>query len=46
MKKGSYAGKIAAQAELVNVPRTGTSYRFVHPLVMDETTALTFRYRR
>ena len=29
----------------VNVPRTGASYRFVRPLVVDEQTELTFRYR-
>ena len=29
----------------VNVPRTGSSYRFVRPLVIDEETTLTFKYR-
>jgi hypothetical protein len=29
----------------VNVPRTGNSYRFVRPLVVDEETTLTFNYR-
>jgi hypothetical protein len=29
----------------VNVPRTGSSYRFVRPLVVDEETRLTFSYR-
>ncbi len=29
----------------INVPRTGNSYRFVRPLVIDEPTTLTFRYR-
>ncbi len=29
----------------VNVPRTGSSYRFVRPLVLDEETRLTFHYR-
>ena len=29
----------------INIPRTGTSYRFVRPLVVDEETKLTFRYR-
>ena len=29
----------------VNVPRTGSSYRFVRPLVVDEETRLTFTYR-
>ena len=30
----------------INIPRTGSSYRFVRPLVVDEETKLTFRYRR
>ena len=30
----------------INVPKAGNSYRFVRPLVVDETTRLTFRYRR
>ena len=30
----------------INIPRTGNSYRFVRPLVVDEETKLTFRYRR
>jgi hypothetical protein len=29
----------------VNVPRTGNSYRFVRPVVVDEETKLTFTYR-
>jgi hypothetical protein len=29
----------------VTVPRTGASYRFVRPLVLDEETTVTFRYR-
>jgi hypothetical protein len=29
----------------VNVPRDGSSYRFVRPLVVDEETRLTFSYR-
>jgi hypothetical protein len=29
----------------VNVPRTGSAYRFVRPLVMDEETKLTFSYK-
>jgi hypothetical protein len=29
----------------MNVPRTGNSYRFVRPLVVDEETTLTFNYR-
>jgi hypothetical protein len=29
----------------VTVPRTGSSYRFVRPLVVDEETKLTFSYR-
>ena len=30
----------------VDVPRTGVSYRFVRPLVLDEETNVSFRYRR
>jgi hypothetical protein len=30
----------------INVPKAGNSYRFVRALVVDETTRLTFRYRR
>ncbi len=29
----------------IDVPRTGTSYRFVKPLVIDEQTTVTFAYR-
>jgi hypothetical protein len=29
----------------VDVPRTGSSHRFVHPLVVDEETTLSFSYR-
>jgi len=29
----------------VEVPHTGTSYRFVRPLVVDEETKLTFTYK-
>jgi len=29
----------------VNVPRTGSSYRFIRPLMVDEETTLTFNYR-
>ena len=29
----------------VDVPRAGTSYRFVKPLVLDEETRVTFRYK-
>jgi hypothetical protein len=29
----------------VDVPRAGTSYRFVRPLVLDEETKLTFTYK-
>jgi len=29
----------------MNVPRTGNSYRFVRPLIVDEETRLTFSYR-
>ena len=30
----------------IDVPRSGTSYRFVRPLVLDEETMVSFRYRR
>jgi hypothetical protein len=30
----------------VTIPKTGASYRFVRPLVVDEETKLTFSYRR
>ena len=30
----------------VDVPRAGTSYRFSRPLVVDDETHVTFRYRR
>ena len=30
----------------VDVPRTGTSHRFVKPLVVDEETIVSFRYKR
>jgi hypothetical protein len=29
----------------VEVPRTGKSYRFVRPLVMEEETRITFQYK-
>jgi hypothetical protein len=29
----------------MDVPRTGTSYRFVRPLVLEEETNVTFRYK-
>jgi hypothetical protein len=29
----------------VDVPRTGTSHRFMRPLVLDEETTLSFRYK-
>jgi len=29
----------------VDVPRTGTSYRFLRPLVVNEETKLTFSYK-
>jgi hypothetical protein len=29
----------------VDVPRSGKSYRFVRPLVMDEETKITFQYK-
>jgi hypothetical protein len=29
----------------VEVPRSGKSYRFVRPLVMDEETRITFQYK-
>lgn len=30
----------------IDVPRTGTAYRFVRPLVLEEQTDVTFRYKR
>jgi hypothetical protein len=30
----------------MDVPRTGTSYRFVRPLVLEEETNVTFKYKR
>ena len=30
----------------MEVPRAGTSHRFVKPLVIDEETTVTFRYKR
>ena len=30
----------------VDVPRSGTAYRFVRPLVLSEETSVTFRYKR
>jgi len=30
----------------LDVPRAGTSHRFVKPLVVDQVTAVTFRYKR
>jgi hypothetical protein len=30
----------------IDVPRAGTSHRFVRPLVIDEESVVTFRYRR
>jgi hypothetical protein len=30
----------------IDVPRTGTSHRFLKPLVIDEETVVGFRYRR
>ncbi len=35
------AGVLPVQVE---VPRAGTSFRFVRPLVLDEETKVTFRY--
>jgi hypothetical protein len=29
----------------IDVPRSGRSYRFVRPLVMDEETTITFQYK-
>jgi hypothetical protein len=29
----------------IDVPRAGTSYRFVRPLVLDEETKVTFSYK-
>lgn len=30
----------------IDVPRTGTSFRFVRPLVLDEETVVSFRYKK
>ena len=30
----------------VDVPRAGTAYRFVRPLVLNEETSVSFRYKR
>ena len=30
----------------IDVPRAGTSHRFVKPLVVDEETVVTFRYKK
>ncbi len=30
----------------IEVPRAGTSHRFVKPLVIDEETVVSFRYKR
>src|SRR5262249_45718964 len=30
----------------IDVPRAGTAHRFVRPLVVDEATEVTFRYKR
>ena len=30
----------------IDVPRAGTSYRFVRPLVLDEQTTVSLRYKR
>jgi hypothetical protein len=30
----------------IDVPRAGTSHRFVQPLVIDEETVVAFRYRQ
>jgi hypothetical protein len=30
----------------IDVPRSGTSYRFVRPLVLDEETTVSFRYKK
>jgi hypothetical protein len=30
----------------VDVPRAGTSHRFVKPLVIDQETTVTLRYKR
>jgi hypothetical protein len=30
----------------IDVPRAGTSYRFVKPLVIDEEATVSFRYRQ
>ena len=38
-------GAVGVLPITINVPRTGNSYRFVKPLVMDEETTVTFAYR-
>ena len=35
----------ATAAAGMKVPRAGSAYRFVRPLVVDEETKLTFNYR-
>ena len=30
----------------IDIPRAGLSYRFVKPLVIDQDTSVTFRYKR
>jgi hypothetical protein len=30
----------------IDVPRAGTSHRFLKPLVIDEETVVSFRYKR
>ena len=30
----------------IDMPRAGTSYRFVRPLVLDEQTTVSLRYKR
>jgi hypothetical protein len=43
----SFQRRIAGDLPIqVEVPRTGNSYRFVRPLVIDEETKVTFQYKR
>jgi hypothetical protein len=43
----SFQRRVAGDLPIrVEVPRTGNSYRFVRPLVIDEETKVTFQYKR
>jgi hypothetical protein len=43
----SFQRRIAGDLPIqVEVPRTGNSYRFIRPLVIDEETKVTFQYKR